>query len=43
MKVKNKKTGEECEMLYFVSVDLANFKTYKTLDDLHKEWEELSE
>lgn len=43
MKLKNKKTGQTAELVYFVSIDLGNFMQYKTIDELYKEWDKIDE
>lgn len=43
MKLRNRQTGEIGELIHLVSIDLGNFKQYKTLDGLYKEWEDYEE
>lgn len=43
MKLRNKKTGEMADLVYFVSISLGDFKQYNTLEDLHQEWEDCEE
>lgn len=41
MKLRNKKTGEIGELVYFVSISLSEFNQYTTKENLLEEWEEI--
>ena len=43
MKLRNKKTGETGELIHLVSINLGDFKQYKTLEDLYQEWEKIND